>query len=520
MHTEALLRKRNEKKLIVFVNAPNDDRGATADGLSGQYIEHSDWANMPHAGLLSIASYLASSSDYEPVYFDGTINHPDELLRFVKQNADDIRAIGFSMLSANTQTTFSLIRACKSVAPHIVAVIGNDHASFFATSIAASQSDLVDAIFVGDSPYGPLAAFLKATECGKPVTTKSKMGAQIFESARETEFPPYRFDLIDRHFPHMAAYQRNFRNGVAAAVSERLGIQVKSAIPIHIAQGCLKFVANDPCSFCSIYPGKDGKAHIGDAHAAWARIHAAYNAGFDYLYVTADELSQTFQHFLSAMESARPEWSHGLFENGQALLVGYARADGLANRRVVKTLRNIGFRLLMVGFDSFDGSALAAFGKGMTWEDSRQLDRQRSALANCRDANLSVKAGIVVGYFGATEADIEFQVAAASGIFDEFGDTIFSADVEILSPEPGSRDYLRLTNRQTALLDASRLGSDRLANSLLKAPAVGSHSYDGRTSAISRYASELMIGVSVEHLIDARQRIRGAAKRANIYVAG
>ncbi len=514
------MQERTERKLIVFVNAPNDDRSATADGLSGQYIEHSDWANMPHAGLLSIASYLASRTDYEPVYFDGTINHPDELLRFVWQNAHDIQAIGFSMLSANAQTTCSLIRACKSIAPHIVAVIGNDHASFFATSIAASQAELVDAIFIGDSPYGPLAAFLKAAECGRVVDTKSKTDVQIFESARAAEFPPYQFDLIDRHFPHMAAYRSNFRNGVAAAVFDRLGIHVNSAVPIHIAQGCLKFVAKDPCSFCSIYPGKDGKAHIQDAHAAWARIHMAHNAGFDYLYVTADELSQTFPQFLSTMAAARPKSSEGLFENGQALLVGYARADGLANRRVVRTLQNIGFRLLMVGFDAFDGAALTAFGKGMTWEDGRQLARQRSALANCRDANLSVKAGIVVGYFGATEADIEFQVAAASRIFDEFADVIFSADVEILCPEPGSRDYLRLTNRQTALLDASRLGSDRLSDYLLRAPPVRGSSYEGRTSAISRYAAELMIGVSVEHLIDARQRIRGAAKRANIYVAG
>ena len=253
------MQERTERKLIVFVNAPNDDRSATADGLSGQYIEHSDWANMPHAGLLSIASYLASRTDYEPVYFDGTINHPDELLRFVWQNAHDIQAIGFSMLSANAQTTCSLIRACKSIAPHIVAVIGNDHASFFATSIAASQAELVDAIFIGDSPYGPLAAFLKAAECGRVVDTKSKTDVQIFESARAAEFPPYQFDLIDRHFPHMAAYRSNFRNGVAAAVFDRLGIHVNSAVPIHIAQGCLKFVAKDPCSFCSIYPGKTAR---------------------------------------------------------------------------------------------------------------------------------------------------------------------------------------------------------------------------------------------------------------------
>ena len=506
--------------MIVLVNAPNDDRSATADGLSGQYIEHSDWANMPHAGLLSIASHLASRTDCEPVYFDGTINHSDELLRFVRQNAQDIQAIGYSMLSANAQTTCGLIRACKSAAPRSVAMIGNDHASFFATSLAATLSDVVDAIFVGDSPYGPLSRFLEAVECGGATDTKSKMDVRIFESARESEFPSYRFDLIDRHFPHMAAYQRNFRNGVASAVFERLGIQVTSAVPIHIAQGCLKFVAKDPCSFCSIYPGTQGKAHIQDAHAAWARIHAAYSAGFDYLYVTADELSQTFPQFLSAMGAARPKWSEGLFEDGQVLLVGYARADGLANRRVVNTLHDIGFRLLMVGFDAFDGAALTAFGKGMTWEDGRQLVRQRSALANCRDANLAVKAGIVVGYFGATEADIEFQVAAASRIFDEFGDVIFSADVEILSPEPGSRDYLRLTNRQTALLDASRLGSDRLSDHLLRAPPDGGSSYEGRSSAISRYASELMIGVSVDHLIDARQRIRRAARRANIYVAG
>jgi len=154
----------------------------------------------------------------------------------------------------------------------------------------------------------------------------------------------------------------------------------------------------------------------------------------------------------------------------------------------------------------------------MSWQDDRQLLRQRRALANCRDVGLFVKAGIVVGHFGATEPEIESQVLAATTICREFSDIILPVDVEILSPEPGSRDFLRLTDRKVALDDAERLGLKALFERLLNGASSEPY-YQGRSSAILRYVSQLMLDVSVDLLLDARQRIRDAARGLNIYVA-
>lgn len=503
------------RNLVLLVNPPNDDQRTQTGRLDGQYREHTDWANMPHAGLLSVCSFLASKTKFEPVYFDGTVLQLDVLFRFLKDNAPRLKAIGVSMLSANSQSAIDILRTSREIDPDILTLAGNDHASFFADSIIRSHRDSLDAIFIGDSTFTPLQSFLDSTS----VQLDRISEPVIFQSSQISEFPAYDFDIIDRHFHHNNAYQSNFVNGVGAAIHHRLGLRLRSAIPIHIAQGCLKFVAKDPCSFCSIFPGTTGRAHLTDVRDAWSRLFSAIERGFDYLYVTADELPQTFPHFLAKMHSDRPEWARKVFGEKRALLVGYARADGLANRRSVDILKDIGFGLLMVGFDAFHPGALAALGKGMRLDQDRQIVRQKMALRNCRDAGLHVKAGLVIGHFGASESDIRRQVMATVEIIREFPDVMFSVDVEILSPEPGSRDFLRLTDHTVAAKDAQLLGMRALYDQIVAGMPRPRALYTGRSAAILEYASSLMLGVSADLLIEARGQIRDAARSAGIHVA-
>lgn len=57
--------------------------------------------------------------------------------------------------------------------------------------------------------------------------------------------------------------------------------------------GCIKFNGDDACSFCSIQYGGMWKNEL-PAEEAWLAIRLAWTAGYDYLYVTADELPLTF----------------------------------------------------------------------------------------------------------------------------------------------------------------------------------------------------------------------------------
>ncbi|GAA3434196.1 hypothetical protein GCM10018954_038000 [Kutzneria kofuensis] len=66
----------------------------------------------------------------------------------------------------------------------------------------------------------------------------------------------------------------------------------------QIGRGCIKFARNDACSFCSIRFGGMWRNSVPSAEAAWQVIHAAHTAGYDYLYLTADELPLMFGRLL------------------------------------------------------------------------------------------------------------------------------------------------------------------------------------------------------------------------------
>lgn len=82
---------------------------------------------------------------------------------------------------------------------------------------------------------------------------------------------------------------------------------------------------------------------------AW---EASYDYLYDYLYVTADELPLTFARLMLDMAEFPPEWRQALLPDERPILVGYARADGMEKERVLKAMREIGFRILFVDVDA------------------------------------------------------------------------------------------------------------------------------------------------------------------------
>lgn len=70
----------SEPRVVVFfVNPPNsndldaDDVGKASDIVVSKGIQHTDWANFPHLGILSLASYVDALPGFEGCYVDGVI---------------------------------------------------------------------------------------------------------------------------------------------------------------------------------------------------------------------------------------------------------------------------------------------------------------------------------------------------------------------------------------------------------------------------------------------------------------
>jgi len=78
------------RAVVFFINPPNsNDLGTlSADGkYVSKGIQHTDWANFPHLGILSLASYIDLLPGLESIYIDGVIHDLDAIVAAVSERA-------------------------------------------------------------------------------------------------------------------------------------------------------------------------------------------------------------------------------------------------------------------------------------------------------------------------------------------------------------------------------------------------------------------------------------------------
>ena len=310
---------------------------------------------------------------------------------------------------------------------------------------------------------------------------------------------------------------------------ELLGVRVNSGVPLEIARGCIKFARNDACSFCSIQYGAFWKNQVSNAELAWESMSLAVSNGYDYLYLTADELPLTFLPLLKQMAEDPPAWWSSISESQRPVVVGYARADGIADSRRAALLRTLGIRQVMIGIGCWCAHIARSYeqavgGNKFLWEShkraARMFQQNIKALEVARHEDLLVRVGFVLGHLGMTSALLEENVRCMCEILHSGRDVISALDVEVLSPQPGSRDFSYLCDPALALTDAVRLGleivpgkeRDRIANEFL-----GNDIVD-REMAMESYVRGLMPGVSMQLLADARNTVRSSARACGIVV--
>ena len=147
-------------------------------------------------------------------------------------------------------------------------------------------------------------------------------------------------------------------------------------------------------------------------------------------------------------------------------------------------------------------------------------DANLRALSNARKYGVAIKAGFVLGHLGMNEMLLEENVDTYAEFLKAGRDVIISADIELLSPEPGSKDFQYLTHPDEADAMSERLGLDIGDAPLRQHIAERYRHVDtfDREAAIDDYIRAFMPELSKEKLAAARDRVRRECRQLGIVV--
>lgn len=522
---------------VLVVSPPNSN--TVIDGMSCTVTrpeEHTDWSDFPNLGVLTLASALNAIPSVDPVYVDGTVVPWPEVRAYVEDNANDILALCISALTATYEAGLDLCAAAKRVNGDIVTVVGNDHVTALTYECLSARPDILDYAFVGNEVVRSFVGFITALSAGEPVRDRDFPGLAWLDGS-DIRTCPQRpepihteidYSMIDRAFDHSSLYQVNFESRIVPTFKKLTGRLVRAGMPIEIGRGCIKFARNDACSFCSIQYGGMWRNSVSDPDSAWRLVREAHGAGYDYLYLTADELPLTFGKLLRGMVASPPGWWADLPEVEKPVMVGYARADGLSDERHALNLRQLGVRQLMVGLDAGTATSLHAMRKPLapvrdpssSFRAEKMFDHNVRALRSAKNNDLLLKVGFVIGHVGMDARLLRDNVDSMKALLDSESGSVSSLDVEVLSPEPGSLDF-------SMLLDPD-LARSRAAELKLPMPSRAGHEARARKwrgtdvidreEAMSDYIESVMPGLTFDDLAAARAEVREHGRRIGVTI--
>ncbi|HEX2090948.1 MAG TPA: cobalamin-dependent protein [Longimicrobiaceae bacterium] len=493
--------------------------------------EHSDWSNYPNLGILQLASAIRDIPGIEPVYLDGTVCPLRVIKEFISANAESILAVCVSVLTATYQAGVQILGFAKQADARITTIVGNDHFTALPSLCLGKQAHLIDYGFTGNEIIASFRALVGDLKRGavRPPSSYPSLAAgpdgTVAPSVPEPVFTDIDYTLIDKDYHHSDRYRANFARRVALPQQQAFGRRLRQGVPVEIGRGCIKFLNDDACSFCAIQYGGMWRNAVPSGAVAWEVIERAFVAGYDYLYVTADELPNTFRALLVQMRENTPGWWKQLDEAERPLLAGYARADGLCRGDSARLLRELGFRVIMIGLDAANPTSLAALNKPIrsrngSFDPEAMFRANCEALSRAKQHGLRVKVGVVLGHLGMTAGLLRENLDTFQAILAHGREAIASVDVEVLSPEPGSRDYLHLLSPELATATSERLGltvADAATRGEIAEKWRDRDAVD-LEEAMRDYVAAFMPDLSLEVLISARRQLRGYARDLGIFV--
>ena len=442
----------------------------------------------PNLGLITLGTSLQcrlreSNVAAQILYYDGSLLGDEYIRAYIAQNADRLAVIGYSSYTMNYGACVDLARHAKHCNAGIVNIIGNDHFSALYQEIIRRQQGVFDYGFYGNDVVEGFTRFVLGILTGKLEELTSYPGlvfrdpgspggvARCAENPDEfARLPLVDYSLLDSLVPHSDGYHREQQQFYSYMREEGLRTTV-----IDIARGCIKFsgkrnesgIPLNACDFCGIIPGTNAMS-AQNAQRAWEIIRNAFDQGYNYLFVTADELPSTFWPLLRDMARQMPDWYRDLKPRERPRMMGYARADSFRENlqaRIDLVMNTLGFDHFFVGLDGFSSASLRAINKGMNRRENDSGDLLRHnliAIEEIARRGGRLTSGAVITHIGITPEMMETNYQMMGSIIKQYAHLFMELDFELLCPIPGSLafDYLRRPGMARARADALGLNVD------------------------------------------------------------
>ncbi|MHB8087776.1 MAG: radical SAM protein [Anaerolineaceae bacterium] len=445
------------RRKLIFVNA--------ADGT--KHTRSANAAIYPNLGLLSLMSELKDHPeclDIEMGYFDGTVYGNQVLAEYIAKNHESIFGLCFSALTSNYRASTELASQAKILDDKIVTIFGNDHFSLCYDE-AMSNQRCIDFGFRGNDVVQGFTKFISdllanqvldlASYSGLVYRDQSGLiGANLENEDEYRELALVDYSLADSFLPHLERYLKD-QQTVYAFMKER-GLR---GMVVDIGRGCIKLgghkIAGIPansCDFCGILAGSKAIANKGVARA-WTILENAYKQGFNYFYITADELPLTQWPLLEEMIKTTPDWYKEIPISDRPEMFGYTSAAAFAQypKRIDLLVNALGMDHFFVGLDGLSEISLKLMNKATVGKTTEKLmDRNYIAMEMISKRSCLVTAGIVLTHLGITPAIMEENYQTIRNQVAKYPRAFAALDFGPLCPLPGSRAFQYLVNPELA----------------------------------------------------------------------
>lgn len=442
---------------VLFVNA-NDGFIHKASANAALY---------PNIGLLTLMTMLRNVLSEKRIdcsvdYLDGCVHGNAVIQEFISANRDDLRVVCFSVLTSNYGASLRLAELAKACNSIVQTVFGNDHFSALYKSIMEKRP-CVDFGFYGNDIVTGFSAFVSdlILEQNQDLSKYAglvyrKDGVNITrnqeDSAEYTTLPLIDYSLCDATLPHTERYVMGQQQTYYFMKDRNLRSQI-----VDVGRGCIKFsgqrmndVPLNACDFCGIIPGSKAVSSTTSGNA-WERLRNAYDQGFNYFYITADELPLTFWPLLSEMARSVPEWFSSIPSESRPKMFGYARAEAFERQpeKIDILVDVFGFDHFFIGFDGLSDISLKVMNKQSTISNSKNfglMNANLDALRVISSKGCLITAGIVVTHLGITPEIMRENFIQLEKVVSEHHALFAALDFGPLCPIPGSQSFHYFVN--------------------------------------------------------------------------
>ncbi|MGA2289535.1 B12-binding domain-containing radical SAM protein [Bradyrhizobium sp.] len=513
---------------VVLINAAD-----TASQLLDDPNEPYQANAFPNLGLLTLGTALRRDFaerglPHRVTYFDASVTGNDRLLAYLETHAQRLFAICFSIYTANYVASTRIAERVKQLNPRVVAFVGNDGFSAIWQTVLQRRA-VYDYGFYGNDVVEGFSRLIVDLAERRVEDLRHYPGlvyrdpvdrARIVRNPEDPEefhrLPMVDYSLTRGPLDHDALYLAEQRRSMPF-----LSARGARGVTIEFARGCLKFAGarNDygvplnACDFCAINPGS--KAMIGaTAERSWAIIRNAVEQGYNYFFVTTDELPLTFWPLLNRMADGVPDWYRDLHRDERPRFLCYARADAFKPNklhRIDLMMDRLNYDTFWIGLEAFSTISLRAMNKGISASrngSQDMLEHNLGAVEQAAKRGARIGAGLIVTHLGITPDIMETNFEILRQCLTRHARTFAEITVNLLYPNPGSLAFDYLRTPASALQAATRLGLEV--------------DYDHLLSVRDKYAEEDMIdtdellcdfmrgccpAISMDQAIDYRRRV-------------